>query len=109
MQPGMRVPGGGVRMENDEMRLRASSWEQLARLMQDRGISAEQGYFTLKNTLMSNNMPHGNCSGARITSSGGNLSNDSSCNFTQPNDQQNVDPKLGPLQDNGGPTFTHAL
>lgn len=25
------------------------------------------------------------------------------------NDLQNVDPKLGPLQNNGGPTFTHAL
>lgn len=26
-----------------------------------------------------------------------------------PNDLQNLDPHLGPLQDNGGPTFTHAL
>jgi predicted outer membrane repeat protein len=72
-------------------------------------ISAEQGYFTLKNTLVSHNIPNGNCSGTRITSSGGNLSSDGSCNFTQSSDKQNIDPKLGPLQDNGGPTFTHAL
>src|SRR5204862_1580904 len=26
-----------------------------------------------------------------------------------PGDQINTDPMLGPLQDNGGPTFTHAL
>jgi hypothetical protein len=34
------------------------------------------------------------------------------CNFDQPTDQVNVsaeDLKLGPLQDNGGPTMTHAL
>ena len=28
---------------------------------------------------------------------------------TGPGDQINTDPMLGPLQDNGGPTFTHAL
>ena len=29
--------------------------------------------------------------------------------MTGPGDQINTDPLLGPLQDNGGPTFTHAL
>jgi len=29
--------------------------------------------------------------------------------LTGPGDQINTDPMLGPLQDNGGPTFTHAL
>ena len=29
--------------------------------------------------------------------------------LTGPGDQINTDPVLGPLQDNGGPTFTHAL
>ena len=29
--------------------------------------------------------------------------------LTGPGDQINTDPLLGPLQDNGGPTFTHAL
>jgi hypothetical protein len=29
--------------------------------------------------------------------------------LTGPGDQINTDPILGPLQDNGGPTFTHAL
>jgi hypothetical protein len=38
------------------------------------------------------------------------LSSDNGGGFlTAPTDQINTDPLLGPLQDNGGPTFTHAL
>jgi hypothetical protein len=51
----------------------------------------------------------GNCSGALVTSSGHNLDSDGSCGFTDPTDLSNVDPLLGPLQGNGGPTPTHAL
>jgi hypothetical protein len=45
-----------------------------------------------------------------VTSFGYNLSNDDGGGFLiGPGDQINTDPLLGPLQDNGGPTFTHAL
>lgn len=45
-----------------------------------------------------------------IQSFGYNLSNDDGGGYlTGPGDQINTDPLLGPLQDNGGPTFTHAL
>jgi hypothetical protein len=45
-----------------------------------------------------------------IASLGFNLSSDNGGGFlTEPTDQLNTDPVLGPLQDNGGPTFTHAL
>ena len=45
-----------------------------------------------------------------ITSLGFNLSSDDGSGFlTSATDQINTDPRLGPLQDNGGPTFTHAL
>jgi hypothetical protein len=45
-----------------------------------------------------------------ITSHGYNLSSDNGGGFlTGPGDQINTDPLLGPLQDNGGPTLTHAL
>lgn len=38
------------------------------------------------------------------------IGNDSSCNFSRASgDLVNIDPKLGPLQDSGGPTFTHSL
>ena len=45
-----------------------------------------------------------------VTSLGYNLSSDSGGGaLNGPGDQINTDPLLGPLQDNGGPTFTHAL
>jgi hypothetical protein len=45
-----------------------------------------------------------------VTSLGYNLSDDDGSGYlTAPGDQINTDPMLGPLQDNGGPTFTHAL
>lgn len=45
-----------------------------------------------------------------ITSLGYNLSSDAGSGFlTATGDQVNTDPMLGPLQDNGGPTLTHAL
>ena len=48
--------------------------------------------------------------GGTVTSLGYNLSSDDGGGFlTGPGDQINTDPLLGPLQDNGGPTFTHAL
>jgi len=45
-----------------------------------------------------------------VTSRGYNLSSDDGSNhLTAIGDQINTDPRLGPLQDNGGPTPTHAL
>lgn len=59
-----------------------------------------------------------NSTGTAFTSKGFNLEDDAanpttsmppSCNFTQSTDQSGVDPKLGPLADNAGPTQTRAL
>jgi hypothetical protein len=48
--------------------------------------------------------------GGTVTSDGYNLSSDDGGGYlTGPGDQVNTDPLLGPLQNNGGPTFTHAL
>jgi hypothetical protein len=48
--------------------------------------------------------------GGTVTSLGYNLASDDGGGvLTGPGDQINTDPVLGPLQDNGGPTFTHAL
>jgi len=45
-----------------------------------------------------------------VSSDGYNLTSDDGSGFlTGSADQINTDPMLGPLQDNGGPTFTHAL
>jgi CSLREA domain-containing protein len=67
---------------------------------------------TIKNTIIAGNSPGGNCFIlAAPTSQGHNLSSDASCAsaFTASGDLNNVDPQLGPLQQNGGPTPTRAL
>jgi large repetitive protein len=66
----------------------------------------------VRNTIIANN-PGGNCGYERgtlpIESEGGNLDSGVSCGLTDPTDISGADPLLGPLQDNGGPTRTHAL
>ena len=60
------------------------------------------------NTILNANTPENIYGGA--ISHGYNLSSDDGGgNLTGPGDQINTDPMLGPLQDNGGPTFTHEL
>lgn len=66
------------------------------------------GVVTLKNTLVANSF-FSDCLGEAITSGGHNLSSDNTCGFTSPGDLVDTDPILGPLQNNGGPTATHAL
>src|SRR5438552_2243418 len=47
--------------------------------------------------------------GGAVTSNGYNISSDNGGGYLHgPGDQINTDPLLGPLQDNGGPTLTHA-
>jgi hypothetical protein len=86
------------------------------------GITSRSGYLcifppcyppplpvvSISNTLIAGNS-EGNCYGG-IGSGGFNLDDDGTCcNLTDPTDLPSTDPMLGPLQDNGGPTFTHAL
>jgi hypothetical protein len=70
------------------------------------------GSVTLKNTIIANNtsssFPDGNCLGS-ITSNGYNLSSGISCGLNGTGDLSNTNPLLGPLADNGGPTWTYAL
>ena len=48
--------------------------------------------------------------GGTVTSRGYNVCSDNGGGFLNgPGDQINTDPMLGPLQDNGGATLTHAL
>lgn len=76
------------------------------------GIFATQSSTVgLENSIVSDNSTT-DCEtnfSASINSRGHNLGGDGSCGLTQATDEQNTDPLLGPLQDNGGPTDTHAL
>lgn len=68
------------------------------------GIYLRGGVATLKNTIVANNQPGGNCRGYPVSDGGGNLGYPgAACPGI------NGDPRLGPLQDNGGPTWTRAL
>jgi CSLREA domain-containing protein len=69
----------------------------------------------IDDTLFSNNLAGGlkaNCyasGGGNFTDYGYNLEDANTCGFTEAGGLVNVDPRLGPLQNNGGPTLTHAL
>ena len=61
----------------------------------------------MSHTIIAGNVP-GDCSGG-VVSLGFNLDSDNTCNLSPSTDLPGTDPLLGPLQDNGGPTETHAL
>jgi hypothetical protein len=64
---------------------------------------------TFQNTIVANSPSGGDCYGT-INEGGHNLDSDGSCGFdTANNSLSGVDPMLGDLADNGGPTKTHAL
>jgi len=62
----------------------------------------------VQNDIIANNTPQ-NCGGAPIATEGFNLSNDATCDLDGAGDMNKVDPRLGGLHDNGGPTQTMAL
>jgi len=70
------------------------------------------GVLEIENTILNASAGSANITkdGGTVTSLGYNLSSDDGGGLlTGPGDQINTDPMLGPLQDNGGPTLTHAL
>jgi hypothetical protein len=66
------------------------------------------GTASLAATIVADNSSGGDCGGT-IADAGYNLDDDGSCGFSPANhSQSDVDPGLGSLQDNGGPTETEA-
>jgi CSLREA domain-containing protein/uncharacterized repeat protein (TIGR01451 family) len=66
---------------------------------------------SIVNTIVAYSDGDGNCfnSEGSIHSLGHNLESADTCGLSATGDLTNTDPLLGPLQDNGGPTWTHAL
>jgi len=71
------------------------------------------GTFSMRNSLIAHGVAVTNgstvvCSNGwgAITDGGFNISSDGSCNFNSGSSFNFTDPRLGPLQDNGGPTLT---
>jgi len=71
-------------------------------------ICNSNGTVNLYNTIVAYSISGSNCWGT-MSDLGYNLSSDSSAGFSAAGSLNNADPKLGPLDDYGGPTFTMAL
>ncbi len=96
---GIAEVGGIVELKNVTVTLNSSG----------HGAGLYNGAGTIKatNTILADNNG-GNCEGT-ITSLGHNLDNRTTCGFAGPGDISNLNAILGPLQNNGGSTKTHAL
>jgi hypothetical protein len=85
--------------------------------LSDNSAHVGGGIYTVSHVDVSNTIFNVGVFGENIFNNGGivisygyNLSSDDGGGFlTGPGDQIKTDPLLGPLQNNGGPTFTHAL
>jgi Response regulator receiver domain len=76
------------------------------------GIDLGNGTLHIGNTILKAGASGSNLvnNSGTLISDGYNLSSDNGGGFlTAAGDQINTEPMLGPFQDNGGPTFTHAL
>jgi len=72
--------------------------------------NAGTALFQIGNTILDAGSGDNIFNSGGATSLGFNMSSDDGAGvLTGPGDQINTDPLLGPLQDNGGPTFTQAL
>lgn len=96
---GVLVNGGTATLNNVTISGNSGAGPQL-------GVLA--GSVTVANTIIANAAIGPNCAGT-ITSSGHNIDSTNVCGFIAAGDLVNTDPLLGPLANNGGPTFTHAL
>ena len=108
---GISGSGGGIYNHNSSLRITNSTITGNS-AGSGGGIYNDQGQFEISNTILNAGASGENIfnSGGTVTSHGYNLSSDDGGGYlTGPADQINTDPMLGPLQDNGGPTFTHAL
>jgi hypothetical protein len=66
--------------------------------------------FGIANSILNAGSPENISSGSAVNSHGYNVCSDGGGGYLNgPGDQINTNPLLGPLQDNGGPTFTHEL
>jgi len=101
--------GGAIYSQGGTVQVSNSTFGINAENIGGGGALANAGStFLMQNGIVANSGNGGNCAGT-ITSDGYNLSSDSTCNFAGPGDLNGLNPKLGALHGNGGPTQTMAL
>jgi hypothetical protein len=103
--------GGGISSRPGEVFPITSS--TVARNAANRGsnLFEEEDGIALTSTILAEPLGGDNCARSRedlppVGSRGYNLADDNSCELSDATDQQGIDPALGPLADNGGPTET---
>lgn len=101
--------GGGISFADASPLIKSSTITGNIALGEGGAISGSLN-LDITNTLISDNLPT-NCveSSGLLTSLGNNLDSDGTCGLAGPDDLINVDPLLGPLQNNGGTTDTYEL
>lgn len=99
--------GGGI-YNRGELRITNSTISENIAAGNGGGICNYGASLELANTIIASQSSGADCSGT-VTSLGYNLDSDGTCNLSSVGDFSGADPHLGPLQDNGGPTRTHAL
>ena len=101
--------GGGIYNQGGTLTVSNSTLSGNSATQSGGGLGMNAGTVSLKNTIVANSPSGGNCAGT-ITNGGYNLDSGTSCGFgTANNSLSGEEPLLGPLADNGGPTWTHAL
>jgi hypothetical protein len=118
---GIRNTGGGTATLNNVTVTRNTADSDANGSGDGGGISRTSGTFTVMNTLIGGNFDksagtkHPDCSGTLVSQGYNLVGNNTGCNLPPTTGdligiQSNpIDPLLGPLQNNGGPTLTHAL
>jgi hypothetical protein len=109
--PGGSNDGGGVYNFAATLTVTNSTFSGNSAFQGQGGAILNMGDATIGDTVLNAVANGGTITNAgTVTSLGYNLASDDGGGvLTGPGDQINTDPMLGPLQDNGGPTFTHAL
>ena len=98
--------GGGIVNEGGSMTVTSSTLSGNSGGTSGSDIAGGSTTTVVEATILANGKMNTDCSGD-ITDGGYNLDDDTSCSFSPVNHSQSgVDPDLGPLQDNGGPTDT---
>jgi len=96
--------GGGLFTSGDVTLRNATLAENVA--PSGSALYSGSGTLTVANSIIAGSAP-GHCEGGAITSGDFNIDSNGTCGLAGGNDRNNTDPQLGPLADNGGPTFTH--
>ena len=100
----LRIPGSVLSMGAGSAKIVNST---IVHNFSNYGGGGVSGTAYLANTIVANN-DSGDCVNA-VVSWGHNLDSDGSCGLGDATDLQGLNPQVGPLGDNGGPTETHAL